>query len=167
MHNKASTDLGKRRDRLTHERVHDPYKTPQKLPEPTVCPECGSVFRQGRWQWITPLPADAHQTLCQACHRIRDNYPAGVVTLRGKFVGKHRQELIQLARNREAEEKGEHPLHRIMKIVEEPDTIVISTTDIYLPHRIAEGLRHAYHGELKVDYDKEGYFARIEWRSKP
>ena len=38
-----------RRDRLIHEHVHDPYKTRLQLPEPTVCPQCGAVFHEGRW----------------------------------------------------------------------------------------------------------------------
>src|SRR5512134_3712615 len=31
-----------RRDRLIHERVHDPYKTRLKLVDPSVCPQCGA-----------------------------------------------------------------------------------------------------------------------------
>ncbi len=57
MHKKSPTDLGTRRDRLIQERIHDPYKTPHKLQEPTMCPECGAVFHEGRWQWITPAAA--------------------------------------------------------------------------------------------------------------
>lgn len=164
MDGKFETDLGSRRDRLMHEHIHDPYKTPHKLLEPTVCPDCGAVFHEGRWQWIAPLPKGAYQTSCQACHRIRDQYPAGVITLSGGYVRQHRDELLQLARNREAEEKQEHPLHRIMSIEEHPDSLVINTTDIHLPHYIAEALRHAHQGDLKIQYDEEGYFARIDWR---
>ena len=47
---------------------------------------------------------------------------------------------------------------------ERSDAIVITTTDIHLPHRIAEAIRDAYKGELEIRYDKEGYFARVEWR---
>lgn len=165
MHKKSSTNLGTRRDRLIHEHIHDPYKTPLKLPEPTVCPDCGAVFHGGRWQWISKKPANAHHTSCQACHRIRDDYPAGLVTLSGKFVSDHKAELLHLVRNREAEEKQAHPLNRIMKIKEDGDSIEITTTDIHLPHRIADVINHAHQGgELKIDYDKEGYFTRIEWR---
>lgn len=164
MHHNSPTDLGVRRDRLMHEHIHDPYKTPHKLPEPTVCPDCGAVYQGGRWQRLTPAPKDAHQTPCQACHRTRDNYPAGVITLSGDYVRQHREELVRLARNREAEEKQAHPLHRIMNIEEHPDSLVIRTTDIHLPHHIAEALRRAHHGEAKIQYDEEGHFVRVDWQ---
>lgn len=163
---KSSTDLGVRRDRLLLERVHDPYKAPNKLPEPTVCPECGAVYHEGRWQWASRTPEGAHRTLCQACQRKQDNYPAGIITMSGHYVRKHREELINLARNREAEEIREHPLHRILSIEEGPDWMVIKTTDIHLPHNIAESLRDAHQGDLNIQYPTEEYFLRAEWRRK-
>jgi len=164
MHLRTETDAAARKDRLIREHVHDPYQTPSKLPEPTVCPTCGAMYHDGRWQWTTSTPAGAHRHMCQACRRIRDGYPAGMVTLTGKFVGQHRTDLVRLARNNELQENRDHPLNRIIKIEERPDSIVITTTDIHLPRRIAEALRHAYKGELVVRYDEEGYFARFEWR---
>ncbi len=161
---KPESDLGTRRDRLMQEHIHDPYKTAHKLPEPTVCPECGAVFHEGRWQWMTPAPASAHRTSCQACHRIRDKYPAGRVTLSGGFVRGHEAELLSLARHQETAEKQAHPQHRILLIEETPDSIVIETTDLHLPHRIAAAVEHAYHGELKLHYDEEGYFLRADWQ---
>lgn len=157
-------DTGARRDRLLQEHIHDPYKTPKKLVEPTVCPECGAVYHAGRWQWTQPHPVDANRVSCQACHRIRDKYPAGRLTLHGGFVREHKSELLNLARNNEAAEKSLHPLHRIMKIEETPDSIVIETTDLHLPHRIAEAVKHAYCGELDLHYDQEGCFVRADWR---
>ena len=69
--------------RAQDEGVGDPYKLRRKLPEPTRCPACGAVYHEGRWQWMDRLPANAHEELCQACHRINDEYPAGIVTLKG------------------------------------------------------------------------------------
>lgn len=153
-----------RMDRLIHEMVHDPYKTKRKVHEPTVCPRCKVVYHQGRWQWMDSWPFNSHEELCPACRRTQDNYPAGVVTLSGDFVLTHRDELIQLARHHEALEKAEHPLDRIMAVEEIPNGIVIKTTDIHLPHRLGEALHHAYKGELDVHYDREGYFARVNWK---
>ena len=33
--------------------ILDPYQARQKPAESTVCPECGAVFHDGRWQWKT------------------------------------------------------------------------------------------------------------------
>jgi len=152
-----------RKDRLIREHVHDPYKTRLKLSEPAVCPDCGAVFHQGRWQWVEIAPTDAHEELCQACHRTKDKYPAGTLTLSGDFVKDHKDEILHLVRNQEELEKGEHPLHRIMDIEEEPGRIVVSTTDIHLPRRIGEAVHKAYQGDLEYRYEEEAYFLRVNW----
>jgi hypothetical protein len=41
-----------RRDQLVQEAEHDAYKSKGKLPEPTVCPDCGAVYHAGHWQWL-------------------------------------------------------------------------------------------------------------------
>ena len=152
-----------RADRLIREHVHDPYKMRLKLSEPTICPECRAVFHQGRWQWAEFTPADAHEEICQACHRTRDKYPAGILTLSGEFVRGHRDEILHLVRNQEELEKGERPLHRVMDIEEEPGRIVVSTTDIHLPRRIGKAVHKAYKGDLDFRYEKEAYFLRVNW----
>lgn len=152
-----------RMDRRLREHVHDPYKTRRKLSEPTVCPGCGAVFHQGRWQWMAHPPRDAEQVMCQACHRINDKYPAGTLTVRGAFVDQHKDEIVHLIRHQEELEKGEHPLHRIMDIDEQPGEITVTTTDIHLPRRIGEALHHAYQGALDFRYEEEAYFLRVAW----
>jgi hypothetical protein len=151
-----------RRDRLIRERVHDPYKARVKPPDPAVCPRCGAVYETGRWHWGPPPPGVAAQ-LCQACQRIEDDYPAGELTIAGGFVASHRDEIVNLARNQEALEKGERPLHRIMDIEETPDGFLIRTTDIHLPRRIGEALFRAFEGELDFHYEEEAYRIRVSW----
>jgi hypothetical protein len=152
----------RRSDRRIYEGAHDPYKAREKLQEPTFCPQCTAVFHDGRWHWaLRPVPA--HEALCPACRRINDAYPAGVLTISGSFAQQHEDEVLGLVRHQEEEEKSEHPLHRIMGIAHEGQSIVVDTTDIHLPRRIGEALHHAYQGDLDFHYDEEGHFIRVTW----
>lgn len=150
--------------RAQQDRILDPYKRSAKLHEPTLCPQCRAVYHRGRWQWMEP-PEGAEETLCQACHRTNDRYPAGLVTLAGPFVAAHKDEMIRLVRHQEEAERPEHPLNRIMGIEQEaPDRLVVSTTDIHLPRRIGEAVTRAYHGAVTEHFDEGGYFVRVNWR---
>lgn len=152
-----------RRDRLIHEMRHDPYKCTRKLAEPTICRRCKAVFLRGRWQWADSWPYDSRETLCQACRRILDDYPAGLLTLTGAFVRDHPEEVFHLLRHKEHQETAAHPLHRIMALAHIGACFSVKTTDIHLPHHLGEALQRAYKGQLKIHYDREGYFARIDW----
>ena len=104
-----------RRDRLIRELEHDPYHAKRKIKGPAVCSECGAVFQDGRWSWVT-VPSGAHEALCPACHRIKDKVPAAFLTLGGSFLADHKDEIMNLIHNYEEREKAEHPLKRIMSI---------------------------------------------------
>ena len=152
-----------RRDRLVRERRHDAYKETGKWPEPTVCTDCSAVFSDGRWSWKEP-PAGANRTRCPACQRIADNYPAGYVELNGPFFQKHRDEILNLIRNEEKLEKGEHPLERIMGIEEQDDGILITTTGIHIARRTGEAVEKAYQGDLEFRYGDSEKSIRVFWR---
>jgi hypothetical protein len=77
----------------------------------------------------------------------------------------HKAEIVALARNLEEAEKAEHPLNRIMAIEERAkNQLIITTTDIHLPRRIGEAVERAFHGDLKLHYDQDNYFVRVDWR---
>ena len=151
-----------RREELRDELVHDSYKSKKKLPEPTRCPDCGAVYHDGRWQWL-PAPAGAHEEICPACHRIRDRFPAGYVTLKGEFFRTHRDDIVHLARNREQHERAEHPLERIMAVEDIDDGVLITTTDTHLARDIGEAVHAAYKGKLDYHYNKEENLLRVLW----
>ena len=150
--------------RAQRDHILDPYQAQQKLHEPSACRQCGAVYHQGRWQW-GQKPVGAHKEFCPACRRVNDKFPAGTVTLRGDIVRQHKDQIIGLARNEEAAEKGEHPLNRIISIEATDEGLVISTTDIHLPRRIGEALKRAFHGELAMHFDEAGYFVRVDWHA--
>jgi len=154
-----------RHDRLIREQVHDTYKLRGKLKQPTRCPQCGAVYQKGRWSWTAKIAAgaDADETLCSACHRSNDDYPAGEVTLSGEFLKRHEDEILKLAHNIESRAKSEHPMCRIIDIRHLDDRIQITTTDVHLPRRIGKAIQGAWDGELDIHFDEAGYFTRIAW----
>jgi hypothetical protein len=161
------TDIARdgRRDRLIKERIHDPYKPRGQLPEPSVCTDCGVVYTQGRWQWLPEAPPDGEEVLCPACRRVRDRVPAGFLTLSGGFLAGHREEILNLARNKVDEQKAQHPMKRLMGVEEDEDgALVLTFTDVHLPRGVGEAIARAYQGELEVKYTDEAGIVRATWR---
>lgn len=151
-----------RHDRLLQEQVHDAYKARGKLPEPSVCPDCGAVFSEGRWH-RGEAPEGAHRETCPACHRMHDHYPAGFLTLEGPFFLTHHDEIMHLVHNHEKREREEHPLQRIMAVEEKDGAVLVTTTDIHLARGIGEAVHHAYQGELEFHYNPEENLLRVNW----
>jgi hypothetical protein len=145
------------------EAPHDPYEAKGKHAGPARCTECGVVYERGRWR-RAEAPVDAREIVCPACLRVRDRLPAGTLTLEGAFVDGHRDELSRIARNVEAKEAGEHPLARIMELTQGPGRMTVTTTDIHLPQRIGEAVKRAHHGDLAIEYAKQEYSVRVNWR---
>lgn len=152
-----------RKDRLIKQKRHDAYLETNKLPEPTLCPECKAVFMSGRWTWKEP-PVKVNSTLCPACRRISDNYPAGLIEIKGSFYQQHTDEILNLIRNIESQEKGERPLERIMTISQEKDHTTVSTTGIHIARRIGEALSRSYKGDLSFQYADGAQNIRVNWQ---
>jgi hypothetical protein len=151
-----------RREQLVFDPRHDPFALGAKLPEPTRCLACGAVFARGRWRWGLTR-ADAHETLCPACRRISDDMPAGYVSLSGRFVAPHADEIIARMRNVESREKAEHPLERLMAIGRAPGGMLVKTTSIHLARAIGEALEDAYKGDLQFHYNDDEWLLRVQW----
>lgn len=159
---KSRAAPGNRRMRLVQNYEHDTYKQRGKPKEPTVCSSCGVLYHKGRWNW-GQAPAGATPTTCPACHRIHDKYPMGLVTITGTFTEKLYEQIVAAIHNAEAQEKKEHALARIMGIERRPGGLVVSTTDTHLPRRIGRTLHTSYQGQLRLEYDHEEDFVRVNW----
>ena len=152
-----------RRPRRIHDEAHDVYGTAKKLPDGTACPRCAASYREGRWTWERPL-LGSPEHLCPACRRIEDDYPAGVVAVRGAFAAAHREEIESLIRHVEEHAKQEHPLKRIFAILEEDGGLRVPTTDARLAREIGEALYRAYRGELEQPAPQTEGIVRVSWQ---
>lgn len=145
------------------EREHDAYRADHKLPEPSVCRQCRASYHAGRWQW-TVAPAGAQETLCPACRRTNDDFPAGYVAIEGAYFGEHRDELMRLIEHRAERARAEHPMQRIIAVQDQPDGLLVTTTDTHLARGIAEGLHHAHQGDLSLRYEEGQTLLRARWK---
>jgi len=152
-----------RREQLMEEVREDSYRELAKMPDPTRCPKCGATYLKGRWTWAQ-APADAVVHKCPACQRIEDEFPAGYVSLKGPFLAGHRDDILNLARAREARAKEEHPLQRIMAVETVADGVQITTTDAHLARNIAMAVHDAFKGTLDMTYSKGENLLRATWK---
>ena len=116
----------------------------------SACPDCGASYRNGRWTW-TRAPASATRRKCPACRRIHLRDAGGFVTLTGPFLVSHRDEILGLVKSREARQKAEHPLERIIAIEPQGEGLVVSTTEAHLANAIARALRDAFDGKMQIN----------------
>ena len=129
---------------------------------PVVCPECGAAYRGGRWCWDEPAPGSS-RLKCPACRRIEANIPAGEVLLSGDFVAHHRAQVIALARAHAARIAGDHPMQRIIEVIEEDAVVAITTTDGRLARGIGVALQQTCKGDLDVVFESNANFVRAAW----
>lgn len=158
----VQTHRRQHRDRQIKQVIHDPYAEKHKPEGSAFCPDCGAVFHRGRWTWAE-RPESAHAHLCPACHRIRDGFPAGYLTVRGEYAMQHRSEVEALIRHQESLAKAEHPLQRVLEFKAEPDALRITTTDLHLAQRLGKALQAAHKGDLQIQHGEDDYIVRVDW----
>lgn len=157
--------VDKQAHRQSGEKLHDSHGGGHRPSDPTVCPECRVVYTRGRWQWLDTGPDDAHEERCPACQQIHDKAVAGELLLEGDFFVQHRDEIISLVSHRVDEQCAQHPLKRIVEIVEEaPGRVRIGFTDRHLPEGVGHAIRKAYKGRLDIQYNGDAGIARASWQ---
>ena len=136
----------------------------------SVCEGCRSVYMNKRWYADGDIAQTASKKpgtmimVCPACLKIRDNFPGGIVTLKGDYVLPHKTDLMNLIRNEEERARGLNPLERVIAVKENGHGgIVISTTNEKLAQRIGRSIKKAFHGEVAYHWSHDTKLVRVDW----
>lgn len=148
----------------------DPYLPRGASQKTAVCSACHAVYRNKRWSADRALyetvtgGAAVVMLVCPACLKIRDNFPGGIVTLKGDYVLPHKQDLMNLMKNEEERARGFNPLERIMSIKENGHgSLVIATTNEKLAQRLGRALKRAFHGDVAYQWSHDNKLVRVDW----
>jgi hypothetical protein len=148
----------------------DPYLPRGASRSVSVCEGCRAVYMNKRWyaedevyKMVSKKPGTV-MMVCPACLKIRDNFPGGIVTLKGDYVLPHKTDLLNLIKNEEVRARGFNPLERVMSVKENGHgNIVISTTNEKLAQRIGRALKKAFRGEVSYCWSHDNKLARVDW----
>ncbi len=148
----------------------DPYLPRGASRKVSVCEGCRAVYMNKRWYARGPAyetavkKADNVVVVCPACLKIRDDFPGGIVTLKGGYVLPHKNDLMKLVKNEEERARGLNPLERVMSVKENGyGSIVITTTNERLAQRLGRAIRKAFQGEVTYNWSHDNKLARVDW----
>jgi hypothetical protein len=143
----------------------NPYYEDRKYSEPTECPRCLLIYRNGRWQsrdGEDALPA-ARSSHCPACRREIDRLPAGLLYLSGSYLDQHRGEILRIVANQAQSASAKRPLQRIMWIEQGASSTEIATSNSHLALRIGKAVADACKGSLTVKHAEDAQLVRVYW----
>lgn len=144
----------------------DPYLPKLSTGGMAFCGKCGAIYKGKRWS-LSPVAAapdkKAVKVLCPACRKIKDRFPGGFVTIKGSFLKAHKQEMLNLIRNKELRACYLNPLERIIKITEKNKEIEIQTTTEKLAQRIGQMLKKTFSGNVEYKWSSDVKLARVLW----
>lgn len=155
--------------RGTEAKSNDPYLSRRGLKEPAKCNMCQSIYHHKRWYLKDDPIAREFQdesirlTVCPACRKTREHFPEGIITLRGKFLISHKDEILHLIRNEETRAKGVNPLEGIISVKEMENFIEIQTTSERFAERIGKDIKRAFKGEVHYHWAHGDKLIRVEW----
>ena len=147
----------------------DPYLLTAGINGAAVCKKCHATFHNKRWTMDEELykkkaaRKDTNKIICPACRKVKDNFPGGIVRIKGEFFVHHRNEILNLIKNEEQRAKGFNPLERIMRIDDVGSGLEITTTNEKLAQRIGKSLQKAFQGRVLYKWSDDTKLLRTEW----
>ncbi len=128
-----------------------------------VCDGCKAFYQTGRWHWGAAPVAELHSGLCPACQRIRDRKPAGTICLPSEFLSV-RDEVLGMVHNAEKAAKEEHPLERLMDIIDSLEgELLVTTTGIHLARALTNKLERRFHKQARIRFGQNDTLFYADW----
>lgn len=150
----------------------DPY-IPKAAAPVSICTDCRAVYMNKRWYADNGVYESVIKTrgsteiVCPACRKIRDNFPGGVLTLKGAAGAAFRDDLMKLIKNEEHRARGINPLERVMSVEENGrGDIIINTTNEKLAQRLGRAVKKAFHGDVTYRWSHDNKLVRVDWEGE-
>ncbi len=146
---------------------NDPYLAKTSPPDPSICTQCTIIYHNKRWRLSTEEDLKDrgryHEAVCPACQKIKDKYVGGYVTLKGEFLKDHKEEILNLVRNKEQRARSTNPLERIIEITENDDGLEITTTTDKFAQMLGRVIHKSFSGEVEYKWSDDVKLARVVW----
>jgi hypothetical protein len=131
-----------------------------RLPEPSVCEQCGATYRRRVWRRpaapSAALLARARWTRCPACVQTSRAEYLGRVLLRGPYLAAHEKTIRARIHNVVARASARQPERRLVSVETRDDTVEVLTTSQKLAHRIAHEVKKAFGGRTSYAWADDG-----------
>lgn len=147
------------------EEKRDVYLNDKPSSEPARCPVCGNIYLKKQWyrpeQKQIPEDANTISYTCPGCSKVQDGYYYGELTVSGRFIREHHEEISNLIQNKVHEVQKDNPLSKLVQVEVDGDQLKLRTTNSKLAEHIGRALERAYEGDL--DIDRSEYITRVRW----
>ena len=148
----------------------DPYLPEGGRHELAVCTTCKAIYRNKSWFYDEELYREnfqketTHRVTCPGCQKVQDHYYEGVLTLEGKFLAQHHDDIMALLHRQAEQVARKNPLERVIQIVPEgDDRLIVETTTDRLAQRLGKAVYRAYKGNLDFRWSHMNKFVRVYW----
>jgi hypothetical protein len=144
------------------------HHAPRSMPEPGVCQQCGSIYKNRRWtagNHVRITEGKSRVVICPACKQENTGNVRGFVFLDGSFFVGHQNEIEKLLRNETERAAEDNVLSRILEWRRgDGHKLTLTTTTEHLAQRLGHALEKTFGGEVRYDFSHENKLARVSWK---